>query len=182
MLLLRKAKVPLTLQVVLDQLAERGAALVIMVLTLPFCLPLHIPGLSTPFGLVIALLGLNILFGRPLWLPKSLLEREVSPAFSKKMIKQSLSLINKLKRWIGPRWLWISEVSFCKRLHGVVIVLLGLLLALPLPIPTTNLGFAWPLLFINIGLLEKDGRFISLGYLCFVLYVAALTVVSLSVI
>lgn len=179
LLLLRQYKDVMNFRVFLEHLSEKGAELVILILSLPFCLPLHIPGLSTPFGLVIALIGITIILGRPIWLPKFLLEKKISPAFLKKLIKRSLSLIKKLKRWIRPRWFWLSSSGFTRGMHGPTIILLGLLLALPLPIPTTNLGFAWPLLLINVGLLERDGLFIFLGYVIFVCYSASLITVGL---
>ena len=178
LLFLRKSKGAMTLRAFLKQMAGKGASVVIIFLTLPFCLPIHLPGLSTPFGIVIALVGLQILFGRAMWLPKSLLEKKLSPAFLKKVIRRSLSLMRKLKHLIRPRLLFLSGSGVMRAVHGFTTILLGLLLALPLPIPTTNLGFAWPLLFLNAGFLERDGLFILVGYFCFALYVAFLVGVT----
>jgi hypothetical protein len=46
-----------------------------------------------------------------------------------------------------------------------LIFLLGIILALPLPIPLTNLSAGWAIFLINLGLLESDGLFVILGYL-----------------
>ena len=57
---------------------------------------------------------------------------------------------------------------------GLIIVLLGVFLALPLPIPTTNMGVAWPILLVSLGVLENDGLFISLGYVFALIYFSVL--------
>jgi hypothetical protein len=60
----------MTLGELLTQLGERGELMACMLLTVPFLLPLSIPGSSIPFGLLIALHGLGILMHRVPWLPE----------------------------------------------------------------------------------------------------------------
>ncbi|MEI6035553.1 MAG: exopolysaccharide biosynthesis protein [Verrucomicrobiae bacterium] len=43
----------------MDRLQGRVYTLLLVLLCLPFCQPIALPGLSTPFGVVIALLGLT---------------------------------------------------------------------------------------------------------------------------
>ena len=47
-----------------------GLMLLAVFLTIPFMLPISIPGVSTVFGAAILLIGISRLFGRNLWLPK----------------------------------------------------------------------------------------------------------------
>src|SRR4051812_31189376 len=58
---------------VMALLGERAYTFLLVLLTLPFIQPIPIPGLSTPFGVVIALLGSGLLVGRNPWLPVRLL-------------------------------------------------------------------------------------------------------------
>src|SRR5688500_13635077 len=62
-----------TLREVLGLLHGRGYVLLIMLLALPFCTPVPLPGLSTPFGLIITIVGARIAFGAKPWLPARLL-------------------------------------------------------------------------------------------------------------
>ena len=48
----------LTIGDLVDRLEGRVYTLLLVILALPFCQPIMLPGLSTPFGMVIALLGL----------------------------------------------------------------------------------------------------------------------------
>ncbi|NGX38044.1 MAG: hypothetical protein K1000chlam2_01213 [Chlamydiae bacterium] len=170
LVLIQKHKGPMSLRTLLKFLAKKGPILVILILILPFCQPFHIPVLSTFFGLAIALVAFQIVFGQPFWLPKFLLSKKISTSVLKKVLRKSLVVIEKLKRWIHPRWTWLCKSAVMKVLNGLVIALLALFLALPLPIPTTNLGVAWPILLICLGLLENDGLFVFLGYFVGIVY------------
>ena len=45
---------------ILKALSGKGRFVILMLLTLPFCQPIQIPGFSTPFVIAIAFLGLRI--------------------------------------------------------------------------------------------------------------------------
>ena len=67
----------LTLRELLEGLGERGLLVMSIMLTIPFLLPVSIPGSSTPFGLVIALNGVGIILNRTPWLPARLMQRRL---------------------------------------------------------------------------------------------------------
>lgn len=142
----------------------RGFPIIIMLLSLPFCQPLQIPGFSTPFGLVIAFLGMRFIFNHKILLPHSLLEKPISREFIEKLFVKSAWVIKKIKRFSRPRLQFLSTHPLFYALNGALTTLLGLLLALPLPIPLTNIISGWALLLLHFGLLEDDGLFILLGY------------------
>lgn len=152
----------LSCQEILDILATQGPTVAIILLSLPFCLPIQIPGLSTPFGLMIASLGIQMLLGKKLWLPKKMLSRKISSSFLLQVTAKVQTFLATATKWIHPRCLWVFCVP--SPVHGGVICLLGCLLALPLPIPFTNLVTAWPLCLLSLGILERDGLFVLIGY------------------
>jgi len=51
-----------TIGKVVEILRGRGLDVLVILLALPFCTPIPLPGLSTPFGLVLMFLGLRIAF------------------------------------------------------------------------------------------------------------------------
>jgi hypothetical protein len=55
----------------------RGSAMLLILLALPFCF-IAIPGLSTPFGIAICLIGGCLVMGREPWLPRFILWRRLS--------------------------------------------------------------------------------------------------------
>ena len=52
---------------------DKGYGLLLIILSLPSALPIPAPGYSTPFGIAIALIGIQMLGGRrTIWLPKKI--------------------------------------------------------------------------------------------------------------
>lgn len=178
--LLRRAKKSpsLSLNEVLAILSGKGRLLCILFLSLPFCQPLQIPGLSTPFGLLIAFFGMRMVFGKGVWIPKKLKNKKISSKKLQKIAIKGFHLLKKMRRFVHPRLLWTCKLE---KINGLLIAILGLLLALPLPIPLTNLVSAWALLLLSVGILEDDGVFILLGYLGFLIVVGFFVAISFSV-
>jgi hypothetical protein len=164
LLLKEKANSSLTVAEVLHILSGRGYPLLLTLFSLPFCQPIQIPGFSTPFGILISFIGLRIAFGHHSWLPKFILNKTLSKEAIHKISQKGLWLTKKLTRFTSVRWEFMSREPFFHMINGIVISLLGIVLALPLPIPLSNIVVAWAILLISMGLFEDDGLFILLGY------------------
>jgi hypothetical protein len=122
-------------------------------------------GLSTPFGLAMALGGAQLLLGRRRpWLPRSARER----ALPLSSLDRVATMLEKRTRFLEKvtrrRWEWML-FGPARNLVGLGVTLLGLGLALPLPIPGSNWIFLLPLFIYGVGLLERDGGWILLGHL-----------------
>ena len=78
---IRSKERALTLREVIIILGGRAFLLLILVLSLPFITPISLPGLSTPFGLAIALIALRLSLGQSPWLPERLLQKQVPLGF-----------------------------------------------------------------------------------------------------
>ncbi len=153
-----------TIQTLFEALKGSGYPFLIVLLSLPFCQPIQIPGFSTPFGIVIIFIGLRMAFGHHIWWPQWVLRRPVSPKLIKVVILKSLRCIQFLKGWLHIRWSRLCTDSLLYRLHGGFVIFMGLYLAIPFPIPFSNMLFAWALLLLGLGLIEDDGLFVCLGY------------------
>lgn len=170
---------PITVDVLLRQLGVRGYHLLIGFLSLPFCLPIQLPGLSLPFGLLIAFLGMRSIYKHGLLLPKNLLQKQITPALFKKIVTLLHWLCQKMERISTPRILWLSTNRFVYPLHGITTVILGLLLAVPVPIPLTTIVCGMALLLLHFGLALDDGAFILAGYFFALLTIAFFGVIHL---
>lgn len=160
----------LTVGALVDKAAEGGFGFLVGILTL-IAIPFF--GLSTPFGLAIALVGGQMMVGRARpWLPGRARRRELKF----EMLDRVSTLLAKRTKWIAsatrPRWGALVQ----PRLIGLGIVILALGLALPLPIPGSNLVFLIPLLIYSVGLLERDGVWIVVGHIATVIDVTLLFV------
>lgn len=159
---------PLTVGDIVDKAAEGGFGFLIGILTL-IAIPFF--GLSTPFGLAIALIGAQMMVGRDHpWLPQRARKR----VLEMRMLDRVTTILAKRTRWIARstrrRW----EILITPRLIGLGIVLLALALALPLPIPGSNLVFLIPLFIYSVGVLERDGVWILIGHLATLVDIALL--------
>lgn len=154
----------LTLQELIEGLYGKGHAILVILFSLPFSIPITIPGFSTPFGLAIAFVGLRIAFGQKVWLPRSLLQAKISLHILEKVSKVAIKVVEKLKFLTATRLEILVNAPICNLIHGCVIAFLGLLLAVPLPIPFSNTLAALPLLAFGLGILDDDGVLIIVGY------------------
>jgi len=170
---------PVSIEEILRILSGKGRSLILILLCLPFCQPIQIPGFSMPFGMAIAFLGLRISFGKNVWLPKKLLSKKITPHTLQTITDKVLLVERKIKFLIHPRLHWICHSPVMEIMNGVIIFILGILLALPLPIPLSNLTAAWSIFLIALGMLEDDGVFVLTGYVVSLLTVAFFIILTL---
>jgi hypothetical protein len=164
---------------IVDKAQEAGFGFLLAVLAL-----LAIPffGLSTPFGLVVALCGAQMLVGRTRpWLPRRARER----ALRMTMLDRIVQMLARRMRWLGRltrrRWEVLLRGPMWA-LIGLGVVLQGLGLALPLPIPGSNMIFLLPILVYAIGLLERDGVLIAIAHVATVINMVLLVVFGATVV
>jgi hypothetical protein len=136
----------------------------LIVLGLPFCLPIPLPGLSVVFGVVLVFVGLRIAFGHRPWLPRWLLNRPLKQESLLGLARALARFEKRTSKMLRPRLVILCRDPRIHRLNGILVALMGVLLALPLPIPFTNIPAAIPILLIGLGMLEDDGLFVVFGY------------------
>ncbi|MGE0871583.1 MAG: exopolysaccharide biosynthesis protein [Kofleriaceae bacterium] len=158
----------LTMGELVDCAAEGGFGFLIGILSL-IAIPFF--GLSTPFGLAIALVGAQLAIGRQQpWLPNRARRRELNLA----MLDRVAGMLERRTRWLARSTRRRYEAAIAPKLIGFCVVLLALGLALPIPIPGSNWVFLAPLFVFAIGLLERDGAWIAAGYVATVVDLALL--------
>lgn len=145
-------------------LADKQYGALLIVLSLPFCFPIQIPGFSTPFGLMLAFLGMRMALNKKPWWPKWVLDKKVKSVSLVKLVTKTMSVVRYIQKFIHPRLSMLTQNPLFHRFNGILVAILAGILALPLPIPFTNIFSAFPILFIGIGLLEEDGMFVLAGY------------------
>ena len=155
----------ITIGELMQALEGKGHAAIMAILAMPFCFPVQIPGLSTPFGIILIFSGLRVSFGQAPWLPGWLLVRKISPSTTDGLLEGLRKLAVPAEKILHPRLSFLCRNIFLHRIHGVLIAFLAILLALPLPIPFSNLLAAIPILLMALALLEDDGAFMIAGYL-----------------
>ena len=161
----------------MDNLGSKGFGLLLVFLSLPSALPIPAPGYSSPFGIAIALIALQLLLGRTsLKLPKSLEKIEFKSGITQKILISAIHFLDKIETFIKPRWPQMQNKTV-EILIALTLILMATLMILP--IPMTNTLPAMIIFLMAVSLSENDGllTLLSLGlssivlafYLC-VLY------------
>lgn len=161
---------PTSLGDVLDALGPRASALLVVICALPFSTPISLPGLSTPFGLVILLLATRYFLGLPPWLPGRLRRVILPGAFFTKVLGASSRLVGWLERTLRKRLHLLADCEWKRRLHTAVVICAALLLMLPLPPlpPFTNTLPALVAVVLTFSVLKRDGLGLLAGHALFV--------------
>lgn len=149
---------------ILSDLNYRSHGLIILLLSVPFVVPMPIMGLSTLFGGVMMISAVSIMSGLSPWIPKRWRNRSVPRETLVRLMNRSEKMAVRLERYVRPRMLSFSKSPFWVRIHGLMILIAAIILALPSP-PGGNVLPGAATFILAIGLVEEDGLFLALGYL-----------------
>jgi len=142
---------------VFQRIGDRGFGLLLMILSLPSALPIPAAGYSTPFGILLAILALQMISGRKTpWLPEWAGKHNLSGGFVEKMIGLSAKFFRYLEVFIRPRMRWVGSRAGLPFM-GVLVLIMACLMILPIPL--TNTFPAFVIFLIGVGLTEEDGLF-----------------------
>lgn len=161
----------LTVAELFAALGVRGHAFLALIFSIPFVLPVPLPGLSILFGVFVAIAGLGISFNFKLWAPQWIMRRSLPGLLLAKIFRASASLLQKIEKILRPRMFSVSESVSIRLVAGFMIALSGMILALPLP-PGTNFPPASVCVLLSLGILERDGVFMLGGFLAFILQIS----------
>ncbi|MBV8577665.1 MAG: exopolysaccharide biosynthesis protein [Acetobacteraceae bacterium] len=146
-------------------------------LAVPEIIPVPIPGFTFVVALPTAAIGAQMVVARDrIWLPKALLDRKIPVKPLKRAARAMLPALRRLDTWTRPRGEWLQSKA-AKRLIGVAIIILALLMALP--VPGTNAPLALTIFVLAVGLIRRDGLLISAGLILTVASVALMAGVTL---
>jgi len=154
---------PARLSEILAATQGRGFNLLLLVIGLPFLTPIPLPGLSTPFGFVVLLIGARLALGHRPWLPEKILHRELPARFVAKLLGAASRIVRWLEVLLCPRLDFLHERWIYRRIAGTLIMISGFLLLLPLPIPLSNSLPALTVVLLAAGAMERDGVFFLAG-------------------
>lgn len=166
----------LTLGGLLDQFRARAYGVFLLVSLLPAFVPLPV-GAGAISGPLVSLIGLQLLaqMAHP-WVPGFMSRRPLSRESVAKFRDVSSNWLRRLERLSRPRNEVLIDHFVARTFTGLLLVLLGVLLALPLP--ATNYPFGFILLAYAIALIERDGRLMAIAWALGVAEIVVLVVFS----
>ena len=148
-----------------DLLKDFGPAAFGMLLflgVLPAFIP--VPGVGGAIGgPLVILVGVQLLLGmRKLWLPGFLARRGPHRSAMMRFRQRMAPWLRRLEKLVRPRMTAFLDNRIALSFTGLLLVLLGVLLALP--IPFTNYVFGFLLLLFAFALLERDGALLLVAW------------------
>ncbi len=143
-------------------LRNRAFGMSLILFGLPNILP--IPGLPIICGLVLAILALQIAFGRETpWLPQGIAGRRISRSKLNGILTRALPWIKKIERFSRPRYAIATSAVVRRVVGGTVFLLAILLIVMPIPwIGSMPQGIA--IILFGLGIAERDGILIASGF------------------
>lgn len=165
----------LKLKDLLSGLGRRAFGMLLFIATLPAFIPIPIGGAIS--GPLVVLIGAQLLIGlRKPWLPAFIGNRGPHRHALVKFDKVISPWLRRLEHLIKPRLPGVLDHRAATILTGLLMLLLGLLLSLP--IPFTNFLFGGLMLMFALALLERDGVLMLLAWVAGIVAIGFFGVLS----
>lgn len=162
-----------TLNEVLEISGERTFGFLFVLLALPSALPIPAPGYSTPFGILLLLLAVQLLMGREQpWLPEKFRKRGFERSQIQGVMRKGIPWLKRIELVARPRLTPVCTSRAGRTVIGLAIALMSI--SMMIPIPLTNTLPAMGIFVTGFGLLDDDGA-ISLAGLTLCVLGATLT-------
>lgn len=161
---------------VFSGLGKRSFGMLLFVSTLPAFIP--IPGVGGAIsGPLVILIGAQLLIGlREPWLPKFIAKRGPHRHAMARFRNILAPWLTRLERVVHPRADTLLDHRLASALSGLMLILLGMLLALPIPL--TNYLFGGLLLLFALALLERDGWLMGAAWIAGAISIGVFGVLS----
>jgi hypothetical protein len=154
-----------TLRELLGLVGEQGLLVFCAILAVPFLLPVTLPFMSTALGLPMLLIGAAVVMNRVPWLPDRLLDHALPTETVLHVLERATHGAARFEHLVRPRLLGLTTTPAANGLNGVVLVVAVVLLMAPLPlVPFANTLPAIGIILLCLGMAERDGALIVLGY------------------
>ena len=159
----------------LDGLGRRAFGMLLFVAALPTFIPIPIGGALS--GPLIMLVAAQLLVGmvHP-WLPGFIARRGPKRQALARFERMVDPWLARLERIVRPRLTAVLDHPLATAFTGLLLLLLGLLLALPIPL--TNYVFGGLILLYALALLERDGALMLLCWLTGIITIVVFGVLS----
>lgn len=157
-------------------LGRRSFGMLLFIATLPAFIP--IPGAAgAASGPLVMLIGAQLLVGRRTpWLPGVIARRGPKRRTLRRFRDRISPWLVRLEKRVRPRNPELLDHRAAASWTGLLLLLLGLLLALP--VPFTNYVFGMLLLLFALALLERDGRLMAVAWTLGTIALAASVLLS----
>jgi hypothetical protein len=154
-----------TLRELLGLVGEQGLLIFCAILAVPFVLPVTVPFMSTALGAPMLVIAWAIVKNRVPWLPDRMLDRGLPGDTVQLVLERAARAAAQFEHLVRPRLLRLTATDGINSVNGIVLSIAVLLLMIPLPlVPFNNTLPAIAIILLCLGLTERDGALVLLGY------------------
>ncbi|MEL6440510.1 MAG: exopolysaccharide biosynthesis protein [Cyanobacteria bacterium J06621_8] len=145
-----------TLSDILSLAGESVFGFLLIILAIPSALPVPATGYSTPFGIVMFFLAIQLVMGRETpWLPAKIMSGSVPLKTVQGFVSKAVPWIEKIEALTKPRMAYLCTSLPGRVMLGCAIALMSISMMIPIPLTNTIPGAG---IFITaFGLIEDDG-------------------------
>ena len=147
-----------------DSFHEKGFPFIMLVLSLPLSFPIPVPpGVTSLFAIPILIFSFQLLIGYSSpWIPKWLGYRSIKRTTLAKILEKTGKVLMKIEKLTNPR-LDIFNSFLGEKIYALAAIIFGISIAVPLPL--TNFIPSLGIVFMSLGVLNKDGIITILGFI-----------------
>lgn len=161
----------ITIGALVDGLSDRGFGIILLVLSLPVCIP-FLYGVPQAVAVPMTFIALQIAAGRhALWMPDKARSKTVSKEAFTQLAERSKRYIGWFERLARPSLTWLTHGA-AERIFGAFMVIFCASILVPLPLTNTTPGIG--IAIMSLGFIERDGRLVLLGTVIGAIWVSLL--------
>lgn len=152
----------ISLKEIIEHFGDRAFGALILFFAAPNMLPLP-PGTSSVLSAPLIFITVQLVMGRStIWLPEFMVSKKLKTEHVKFFCDKVAELLKRTEVLVKPRYLVMTK-PIMERLIGIIALVLSVVLFLPIPLG--NLPPAVALSLFSVGIIERDGIFVALGWL-----------------
>lgn len=131
--------------------------------SLPIAIPIpYPPGFTTLMGIPLLILSMQMFFGyKQVSLPSKIINYKISNDLLIKISNKVLPILTFTEKYIKPRFQFTKSI-YCKQVIGLISIICSISIIIPLPL--TNALPAIGIIIMSLGLLNRDGLTVLIGF------------------
>jgi hypothetical protein len=147
----------------MEDFHENGILLAMIFFSLPVAIPLpYPPGFTTVMGIPLMILSIQMLLGnKKVSLPQKINDYELKNSTLRAISDKVVPRLVSVEKYVKPRFSFAKSV-YCEQFIGFISLLAAFSVALPIPL--TNAIPALGIAVMALGLLNRDGLVIIVGF------------------
>ncbi|MCL2469883.1 MAG: exopolysaccharide biosynthesis protein [Alphaproteobacteria bacterium] len=146
----------------LPLLGVQGFVFLLLILATLNIVIFMLPGLSILFGVPMVIVAVQMVLGQDaVALPAFVRARKIKSSVLHRGLHMASKMIARVESVVKPRLFFLTHPILFK-MHALVALLLAFMVALP--IPFVNIPPSLGMIFLSLGLMQRDGVFILLAY------------------